>query len=144
MTQMRYVGFFSEQEAFSRLDTPRPSIREELLAGANYPSSSILGYLESGHRILDMMGRDPDLLDDEVSIPGGASLLTDGSWVWREDLIYHVRRYTLHLPWDFVETARRNHYKCPPIAIEELRSIAELVCREVGMRADGGTGPRRS
>jgi hypothetical protein len=139
---MRYVGFFSEQQTYPALDTHRPSIWDALLAGPNYPEDLILEYLESGHAIFDMMGLDPDLLDDAISLPGGASLLTDGTWVWRDDLIHHVRRYPLHLPGDFVAAAERNHYKIPPFAIEELQRIAHQALVEVGIRKDSGQRTR--
>jgi len=44
-----------------------------------------------------------DPLDSEISIDGGPSLVSDGSWIWRLDLVYFVEKYGVELPSEFLE-----------------------------------------
>lgn len=106
-------------------------MRDALLEGANYAEDKVLGYLESGYTLIDMMGRESDILDDETSIPGGSSIMTDGEWIWRQDLIYYVRRYSLHLPYEFASVATRLE-RVPALDLATLSRLTRKVLRELG------------
>lgn len=65
----------------------------------------VVQYLQSGVPVYDVMEATLDPLDNNVSVSGGPSLISDGTWVWREDLAYYVERYRLGLPREFLNYA---------------------------------------
>jgi hypothetical protein len=132
---VRYVGSFEELEdvKFTR-PVKRESIRDALLAGASYPQVRMLEYLERGQSVVDWMSTPSDVLDPDVTIPGGDSIRTDGEWAWRLDLTHYVRRYPLRLPTDLVERAEQNSYAPPPVNSDQLRLITEEIVRDLGYR----------
>jgi hypothetical protein len=65
----------------------------------------VVQYLRSGVPVYDVMEATLDPLDNNVSVSGGPSLISDGTWVWREDLAYYVERYKLGLPREFLSSA---------------------------------------
>lgn len=65
-------------------------------------SLEIAKYLDKGVQVLDVVGTSVDPLDPSVVIVGGASLVSDGAWVWRSDLSHYVIRYRVALPEEFV------------------------------------------
>ncbi|MGV9280248.1 hypothetical protein [Streptomyces sp. NPDC003730] len=70
------------------------------------------------------MGAQADVLD-----PGGpilvsaGSLLTDGAWLWRDDLAYYVAEYHLALPGDFVARVRDLDHRSPEVPESRLVDI---------------------
>ena len=63
-------------------------------------------YLKSGVPVLDIMEMTRDPLHPDTKIPGGSSLMSDGHWVWRQDLAYFVERYRVQLPEEFLRHVR--------------------------------------
>lgn len=45
----------------------------------------------------------------------GNADLTDGIWVWPEDLAVYVERFHVRLPDELVAHARRNRFVVPPV-----------------------------
>ena len=98
---MKVVGLF--RELGSGIDASVQSIHR--LVG-NLPSDSVdvvVSYLKSGVPIFDVMEGTIDPLDNSVVIEGGPSLVSDGVWVWRNDLAYFVEKYRVGLPAEFLE-----------------------------------------
>ncbi|MFF4472979.1 hypothetical protein ACFYZ3_25845 [Streptomyces sp. NPDC001599] len=77
------------------------------------------------------MGAQADVLDAEGPILVSAgSLLTDGVWLWREDLAYYVATYHLALPGDFL--ARVGELDHRPPEVPESR-LVDILTRELGI-----------
>jgi hypothetical protein len=77
------------------------------------------------------MGAQADVLDPEApTLVSGGSLLTDGTWLWRDDLAYYVDRYHLALPADFVARVRELGYSPPEVPQSRL---VEILTRDLGI-----------
>ena len=58
--------------------------------------------MKSGTVIVACFGISKDIFD-ENKISGNQSLLTDGKYVWSDDLAYYVKEYGLQIDNDFLE-----------------------------------------
>jgi hypothetical protein len=77
------------------------------------------------------MGAQADVLDPEgPTLVGAGSLLTDGVWLWREDLAYYVATYHLALPRDFLARVRELGYRPPKVPESRL---VEVLTRDLGV-----------
>ncbi|MCT7325480.1 hypothetical protein [Ralstonia mojiangensis] len=63
---------------------------------------AVVTYLQSGVPVFDVMEASVDPFDKSVQIPGGPSLISDGFWIWRNDLAYFVEKYRVGLPEEFI------------------------------------------
>lgn len=105
---MRVIGVFKELEP-----------QAELLPGFNELRNSlnpevrgrVAKYLSGGVPVFDVMGASRDPENPEHFIPGGPSLISDGEWVWRNDLQYFVANYGIGLPEEFVRKAMAGNIK---------------------------------
>ncbi|MFD8426770.1 hypothetical protein [Streptomyces coelicoflavus] len=61
---------------------------------------------------------------------GAGSLLTDGSWLWRDDLAYYVAAYHLALPEAF--RAHAGELGHCPTEVPESR-LVEILTRDLGV-----------
>lgn len=115
---MKAIGLFRE---LSRdMDRSVQSIHAAVGTLEDEAVMRVVEYLRSGIPVFDVMEATVDPLDSSVSISGGPSLISDGVWVWREDLAYYVERYKVGLPSDFVSFALR----CGTVAAEASASVA--------------------
>ncbi len=76
--------------------------------------------------MIDIMEAVSDPLDPDRVLPGGSSVMTDGSWFWRRDLAYFVRQYRVYVPDEFVELTRQHDPPAEPNAAEMRRLIEEV------------------
>lgn len=77
------------------------------------------------------MGAQADVLDPEgPTLVSAGSLLTDGVWLWRDDLAYYVDKYHLVLPGALVARARELDYRPPEVP--ESRLVA-IMTRDLGI-----------
>ena len=98
--------------------------REELpsiLAASGYvvepDRPRIVDYMGQADHGLDVMESVPDIFQPGAYIPGGSSLHTDGTWIWRTDSLRYVSRERLALPADFAEFARARAYTPLPVRL---------------------------
>jgi hypothetical protein len=100
---MKVVGIF--RELGREISSSAASVFAA--AGALSPdvSEALANYLESGIPVFDVMGGTFDPFDRSKTIVGGPSLLSDGEWVWRDDLAYLVRKYRVAVSREFVAHA---------------------------------------
>lgn len=69
----------------------------------------ICNYLKSGTVIVACFGISKDIFD-ENKISGNQSLLTDGKYVWSDDLAYYVKEYGLQIDNDFLEYMKEKEW----------------------------------
>lgn len=100
---MRAVGLF--RELSHNMPSSAASMHEAAGKISDDIANAVGSYLENGIPIFDIMETTIDPIDRTTKIPGGSSLLSDGHWVWREDLSYFVKKYKLQLPQSFIEHA---------------------------------------
>ncbi|HZP68084.1 MAG TPA: hypothetical protein VFB32_17410 [Rudaea sp.] len=79
-----------------------PSIYEAKEKLTSLEVDKIATYLRGGVAVFDVMEATRDPFDPKIFIQGGPSLLSDGFWVWREDLAHYVERYRVGLPAEFI------------------------------------------
>lgn len=118
---LKALGFYKEFKADnisgdSILDAQRPAgdVDEQLL----------LTYLAAGHVLLDVMEVRRDVLDGAEQGRSG-SLVTDGAWIWREDLVHYVQKYHVRLPEAFLQHARLLAFAVPDLTEESLRALMD-------------------
>ncbi|MDR2213985.1 MAG: hypothetical protein LBE21_10225 [Pseudomonadales bacterium] len=87
-------------------------------------------YLSHGTCVLDVMEASPDPRQPGASIAGGASLLTDGVWSWRADLVAYIEAYSIALPPAFLESVLLSNGK--PQTPELHASIIQQVAAAWG------------
>jgi hypothetical protein len=129
---MKCLGFYRELDAVG----PNRIYGEFILAVSGRGSidsiDSVTKYLKSGYPVLDVMESTPDPLRPGHYVRGGASILTDGHWVWRFDLAYYVREHAVKLPEEFLTALVSANYVRPALELDELRRITIEVCDWLG------------
>ncbi|WP_283150480.1 hypothetical protein [Silvimonas soli] len=97
---MRVIGLF--RELGGQIDASTKSIYSMLGQLPQDEMVPVVRYLRSGVPVFDIMEATIDPLDRVTHISGGPSLVSDGTWIWRNDLVYFVEKYRIGLPADFV------------------------------------------
>jgi hypothetical protein len=112
MTKLKRVGFFRELDYGIDDST---SLIEAIKQGSNYleNKASLLKYLKLAPVFVLSPGITRDVLSPSSPIIGSPNILTDGHWVWPEDLAYYVEKYNIFLPKDFLEFTRDKNYQPP-------------------------------
>ncbi|KOX11716.1 hypothetical protein ADK66_05825 [Micromonospora sp. NRRL B-16802] len=128
---MKTVGFFRELDP-NPTELYRESIHAHLSSKPLSDATQVEGYLRSGHGLIDVMGAEIDVLGSGRHLIGGASVLTDGEWLWRDDLRFYLATHHVHLPQDFLETAHGNDYRVPDLREDQLRLAGEEAMRILG------------
>lgn len=127
---MRTIGFFAELGP-NRPDIYTGSIRDAIRGSAADDEDALVGYLNSGSPLVDIMEATPDVISRDRYVPGGSSILGDGVWVWRQDLPYYVQRYHLDLEPDFVRHVRDSGFRVALPDPQTLDDLAETVLRDL-------------
>lgn len=127
---MRTLGLFRELDS-RRPDVFRESLVEAVQSSPGEHEDKIAIYLDSGVPVVDIMESTPDVIGGEAYVSGGSSVLTDGIWVWRQDLSYYVRNYHLALDRDFLTHVVEVDFSIPELDQSSLLALADAVLREV-------------
>ncbi|MET7876175.1 hypothetical protein ACPXB1_12680 [Micromonospora sp. DT68] len=128
---MKTVGFFRElgpSQTEVYVESIHPHVDSKPLPDA----LRVEDYLRHGHGLIDVMGAEIDVLGSGRHLIGGASVLTDGEWLWRDDLRFYLATYHVRLPTDFLQTVRSNDYRVPDLRGEQLRLAGEEAIRILG------------
>jgi hypothetical protein len=137
---MKLVGFYRE---ISQGESPYEEAIPQPGSGVGqYPARDVERYLLSGHPVLDVMELTTDVIGGQFSVPGGSSVLTDGSHAWRLDLAHYVSHYSIILPQEFIRFMREHEFTVPSVARDELIVISAEVNRMLSFRPDSGSGFR--
>lgn len=138
---MRFIGFYRQLT-----DNTLAEYGEELplpdSGAGSYPQNRVTQYLLSGHPVLDVTELTTDAIRGAFRVPGGSSLLTDGSSVWRLNLASYVQHYSITLPQEFLRSIENHDYKVPPVEREQLLEISFTVSRTLGFHSDPGAAPK--
>jgi hypothetical protein len=101
------------------------SILENVAESPLPDADQVVAYLKGGHVLIDFMDVSDDVFDRSRQIMGGPSTLTDGDWIWRDDLAYYVARHNVIVPAEFLELIRRRQYVVPDVDEPTLDRIAD-------------------
>jgi hypothetical protein len=107
--KLKRVGFYRE---FGYGDDA-PSLRDAVRETEEYDCAAMAGYLRAAPMLAAAPGVVRDVLDPEASAVMTRSLKTDGVYEWPVPLAYHVAKYHLTLPADFVAHAAARGFKPP-------------------------------
>jgi hypothetical protein len=95
-----------------------------------HDEAGIVQYLKNASPVVDYMEATRDVVGGTAFIPGAPSIVTDGVWVWREDLSYYVQNYHVRLDDDFLSHARSKSYE--PEALSTGR-LDEVIANLIGV-----------
>jgi hypothetical protein len=125
---MKTAGMFLE---LGRVRQPaqQESIRDNVATTPLPDADKVVSYLRSGHVLIDFMDIRDDVFDNSQQILGGPTTLTDGDWLWRDDLAYYLQRHNVTLPADFLELIRRRDYTVPEVDEPTLEEITHTAVR---------------
>jgi hypothetical protein len=107
---VRLIGFFAELNP-NRSDLSCGSIFEAIQDSKQDDERELIDYLRDGAPLIDIMESVLDAISGDGYVTGGSSILTDGVWIWREDLPYYVEHYHIRLTEEFVRHVRALAYK---------------------------------
>jgi hypothetical protein len=122
---MKTAGMFLELGRV-RQPTLQHSIRDSVAATPLPDVDRVAAYLRSGHVLIDFMDVKDDVLDHSRQVMGGPTILTDGEWLWRDDLAYYVSRHNVLPPEEFLQLIRKRHYIVPDVDEATLEKITEF------------------
>ncbi|MFF9341105.1 MULTISPECIES: hypothetical protein [unclassified Streptomyces] len=130
---MKLIGFYRELDPHYDTAWGGPLPAPESGKG-KYPVAELAGYLASGHPLFDVTELTTDAIGGAFRVPGGSSLLSDGTFVWRADLVKYVEHYRIDLPEDFLRAARENGFRVPPADYEALLPLSVEASGLLGFR----------
>ncbi|MFC5070942.1 hypothetical protein ACFPN0_04975 [Kitasatospora cinereorecta] len=136
---MEMIGFFQEMHSGGS-EVFHESIKGKVRSQTSYPKSKIVGYLQSGYPIFDIMETTSDVIEKSFQIPGGSSLMSDGQFVWRLDLAAYVETYNIDLPSRFLSFVIENEFSVPSVSRQRLLTISIAAGNALGFHVDGGAG----
>ena len=102
------AGFIRE---FGYDDAEAPSLKDGVgkLTSGDIPK--IVIYLKSGVPLIVTPGSANDVLSEDIISVGPPHIMTDGVWMWRNDLAYYVEKYRIELPEAFIAHMKQQHWK---------------------------------
>lgn len=112
---MKYIGFFTEMDT-TLYDNG--SIHEVIVDEITYDRKKIAAYLKSGRELAYGGKQAKDLLTGKI-ISDGFTLMSDGVFGWRSDLVYHIENYNIALPKDFILHVELQTHSSPSKPVKE-------------------------
>ena len=113
--QVKRVGFYESAEEVSALAETAPRAWETLA----------LRYLQQGTTVLASPSWGRDLLDPRAGNTCQYAVLTDGTWVWPNDLAYYLRTYHVVLPEEFLDHMATCDWTVPALGKARLEAICD-------------------
>lgn len=103
------------------IDSPSIYLYRNKTINESYDKDKLVNYLNSGGIIAVSSKINFPHIFKDIERSGDFLLLTDGVWVWPEDLAEYVLNYDVILPNDWYVYIVKNHYKIP----NEIKSLQE-------------------
>lgn len=118
--EIKKVGYFKELKHGNR---EGESLYDAISSDPQEHESDIIKYLESGLVLVACGGVVDDILDSSQKAIASPSAITDGIWVWPDDLVYYVQRYHAKLNREFVSHMEKSGW----IVNQDLIDIDNLI-----------------
>ena len=103
--EMKQIGFFEEMNLYANTG----SIKDVIIKEVNYDKRKVIAYLENGQRVaicprnaIDCMTGNP--ISTSFSIYNDM----DQEYEWGDFLVYHIKKYNINLPDEFLEKIERD------------------------------------
>lgn len=126
-TPNKIIGFWQEIPLYGKTDHYAKINRSSLFtyrALGPVPTAYLL-YLREANYIAGHRGLLENPLDPGRPILGGASILTDGEWIWTLDVAFFVEHHGIGLPETFLQTIEANNYEAPNMSYQENVAFSE-------------------
>ncbi|WP_327242161.1 hypothetical protein [Streptomyces sp. NBC_01320] len=109
------LGFYVELDGHP--GQPNGSPRDAVRPLGEPDETDLVAYLDGGHVLIDVLEAGHDVLtrSPHRHSSGCSSLVTDGTWLWRQDFPHYVETHHVHLPEAFIAHARSLNYQMPPL-----------------------------
>ncbi|WP_432161216.1 hypothetical protein [Streptomyces sp. NRRL F-5630] len=119
------LGFFSGLPgARPRAARDAGPLRAATRAGGESDEPELLAYLRAGLLLRTARAALPDALAPHTPpLTRAASLLTDGTWVWRLELAHYVAHAHVRLPVDFLSAVRARAHVPPEVDAGRLAAL---------------------
>ena len=98
---MKYIGYFTEMNLYA----DSGSAQENIVDKVEYDKKEVIDYLLKQKRIASCPKTTIDCVTGE-KIADSFSVYNDGEYEWCDFLIYHIRKYNINLPKEFVEKVK--------------------------------------
>ncbi|CAL9581804.1 hypothetical protein [Streptomyces sp. Tu 3180] len=114
------LGFYDELDG--RSGQPNGSIRDAVRSVGEPDEAELVAYLDSGHVLIDVMEGGHDVItgDPHRHSPGCSSLVTDGTWLWRQDFPHYLETHHVSLPDAFLDHVRGLDHQMPTITVAQF------------------------
>ncbi|MFF3890331.1 hypothetical protein [Streptomyces sp. NPDC001914] len=124
------LGFYDELDTPS--GQPNGSIRDALRSVGEPDEADLVAYLDAGHVLIDVMEAGHDVITGSTHRHslGCSSLVTDGTWLWRQDFPHYLETHHVSLPQTFLEHVRSLNYRMPPDAHHHRRAVRSALRRD--------------
>jgi hypothetical protein len=129
---LRLLGFFEEFQSHTDRDEVYVSggtLKAKRRETGEMDEQRLVEYLDSGYMVLPLMEGCPDVLSGAAHrrAGGGSSHLTDGEWLWRQDLAHYVEQYHVELPPEFLAHVRGVGYRLPVVRTADFKPAYEEI-----------------
>ncbi|MBU4215411.1 MAG: hypothetical protein KJ792_12230 [Actinobacteria bacterium] len=119
----REIGFFRELE---HGDPHGPSLRDALIDPLPVPTrEQVARYLRAGSVVMATTARTRDHFRPETGPVSGMNVMTDGTYVWSEDLAYYVETYGARVPDQVLRLAQAGLPH--PLTAEQINAVAQAL-----------------
>ncbi|MER7645155.1 hypothetical protein [Streptomyces sp. NPDC126522] len=120
---LELLGFYDELD--NRPGQPNGSVRDAVRPVGEPDEADLVAYLDTGHALIDVMEAGPDVITGSTGSthrhsPGCSSLVTDCTWLWRQDFPHYLETHHVPLPQTFLEHVRSLNYRMPTIAVAQF------------------------
>ncbi|MCP9944376.1 hypothetical protein LUX12_05545 [Streptomyces somaliensis] len=114
------LGFYDELD--DRSGQASGSIHDAVRSVGEPDEPDLVAYLDAGHFLIDVMEAGHDVITGSPHRHslGCSSLVTDGTWLWRQDFPHYLETHHVSLPRTFLEHVRSQNYRMPTIAVAQF------------------------
>ncbi|MYR63665.1 hypothetical protein GTY54_48200 [Streptomyces sp. SID625] len=114
------LGFYDELD--TRSAQLNGSIHDAVRSVGEPDEADLVAYLDAGHVLIDVMEAGHDVITGGTHrhSPECSSLVTDGTWLWRQDFPHYLETHHVALPQTFLEHVRSLNYRIPTIAVAQF------------------------
>lgn len=114
------LGFYDELD--HRSGRPAGSIHDAVRPVGEPDEADLVAYLDTGHVLVDVMEGGLDVITGSAHrhSSGCSSLVSDGTWLWRQDFPHYVEAHHVSVPEAFINHVRGLSYQMPSIVVAEF------------------------
>jgi hypothetical protein len=121
MKKLRWIGIIHGKY----IDVSLPPRGSSGLSASPVCDPRVVEYLRNGVGVWLIPGWIVDPIGKPERLPFTPEVLTDGTWVWGNELVFCIQKYGLMPSAEFSEHVQRNEWRVP--AVGDLAQIARAI-----------------